>query len=72
MAQNMLMETLRNLFFGEKAQEWNAADDAGKAQILEEEGLSDYTVEDLTEAVDRKSTRLNSSHTDISRMPSSA
>jgi len=29
----------------------DAADDAGKAQILEEEGLSDYTVEDLTEAV---------------------
>ena len=26
----------------------------------------------LTDAVDRKSTRLNSSHTDISRMPSSA
>ena len=25
-----------------------------------------------TEAIDRKSTRLNSSHTDISRMPSSA
>ena len=26
----------------------------------------------LAEAIDRKSTRLNSSHTDISRMPSSA
>ena len=26
----------------------------------------------LEEAIDRKSTRLNSSHTDISRMPSSA
>ena len=26
----------------------------------------------ITEKVDRKSTRLNSSHTDISRMPSSA
>ena len=26
----------------------------------------------LVEAIDRKSTRLNSSHTDISRMPSSA
>jgi len=51
MASNMLMETLRNLFFGDKAEEWNGADDAGKAQILEEEGLSDYTVEDLTEAV---------------------
>ena len=30
------------------------------------------TVEDIQDSVDRKSTRLNSSHTDISRMPSSA
>ena len=27
---------------------------------------------DINEIIDRKSTRLNSSHTDISRMPSSA
>ena len=30
------------------------------------------TVSNNTKATDRKSTRLNSSHTDISRMPSSA
>ena len=30
------------------------------------------TVEDIEGRIDRKSTRLNSSHTDISRMPSSA
>ena len=30
------------------------------------------TVSDLFMPIDRKSTRLNSSHTDISRMPSSA
>ena len=29
-------------------------------------------LEDLNDCLDRKSTRLNSSHTDISRMPSSA
>ena len=36
--------------------------------------LWDYLFENQVEAVteDRKSTRLNSSHTDISRMPSSA
>ena len=32
----------------------------------------DRTMELMIEALDRKSTRLNSSHTDISRMPSSA
>ncbi len=35
-------------------------------------GLDGMKVADLTRAGDRKSTRLNSSHTDISRMPSSA
>ena len=32
----------------------------------------EYWIVDLDSRVDRKSTRLNSSHTDISRMPSSA
>mgnify|MGYP003343569187 CR=1 FL=1 len=31
-----------------------------------------YQIEERISAADRKSTRLNSSHTDISRMPSSA
>ena len=42
-------------------------------------GVGGYTVEALARSgvgeldlIDRKSTRLNSSHTDISRMPSSA
>ena len=40
-----------------------------KAQM----GDADAMIFDLEDAVpDRKSTRLNSSHTDISRMPSSA
>ena len=34
--------------------------------------LNDLTKEDFVRILDRKSTRLNSSHTDISRMPSSA
>ena len=39
-------------------------------QSLIETGLKQNT--DLQSAIDRKSTRLNSSHTDITRMPSSA
>mgnify|MGYP003341176337 CR=1 FL=1 len=39
---------------------------------LAEELLSNPVIENYTMRVDRKSTRLNSSHTDISRMPSSA
>ena len=45
------------------------------AQELRVAGLSGRKVEyirDLADHLDRKSTRLNSSHTDISRMPSSA
>ena len=34
--------------------------------------LIEWNVKSTTKAQDRKSTRLNSSHTDISRMPSSA
>ena len=33
---------------------------------------SEQTLNDVSGTLDRKSTRLNSSHTDISRMPSSA
>ena len=37
------------------------------------QSVDDFTIlENNTEHLDRKSTRLNSSHTDISRMPSSA
>ena len=34
--------------------------------------ISDNELKEIEEYLDRKSTRLNSSHTDISRMPSSA
>ena len=42
--------------------------------ILEKVGVTEQTLIDFAdrELKDRKSTRLNSSHTDISRMPSSA
>ena len=36
------------------------------------EVLSDYHENDIADMLDRKSTRLNSSHSDRSRMPSSA
>ena len=34
--------------------------------------VQEYGMDQIREVLDRKSTRLNSSHTDISRMPSSA
>ena len=39
---------------------------------LNEESILDYKQTNKPKKLDRKSTRLNSSHTDISRMPSSA
>ena len=45
----------------------------GKSSLLRHMAGSGRVVVDLDDlTVDRKSTRLNSSHTDISRMPSSA
>ena len=42
-------------------------------KIYEAHGITDFVVcAGYAGALDRKSTRLNSSHTDISRMPSSA
>ena len=42
-------------------------------QVNQEEKLPELNEQDLLDLnIDRKSTRLNSSHTDISRMPSSA
>ena len=59
--------------------EWFAAieiDDATRCQQLLQRGFDPNTIEperlDTALILDRKSTRLNSSHTDISRMPSSA
>ena len=40
--------------------------------VGEQEGILRFSSLNLGPAEDRKSTRLNSSHTDISRMPSSA
>jgi len=51
MAKNMLIESLRDLLFGERADEWNAADDAGKTALMEECGLDGYTPGDISEAV---------------------
>ena len=57
---------------------WLAADGRG-VEIIDQTRLPhDFVVarldslEHAETAIDRKSTRLNSSHTDISRMPSSA
>ena len=54
----------------------SSADDIVIADDDSEKHYLDYSiltaVEITNEVVDRKSTRLNSSHTDISRMPSSA
>ena len=47
--------------------DWSAPED------VKVDKITIYRAEDYTSAfIDRKSTRLNSSHTDISRMPSSA
>ena len=45
-----------------------------KLNLLKASAGEDFSgiIEDSIKSVDRKSTRLNSSHTDISRMPSSA
>ena len=43
-----------------------------KKIIIEDDTYSPYYGKFIAEPLDRKSTRLNSSHTDISRMPSSA
>ena len=43
-----------------------------EADIHNYEDIAILTGQAVTAAIDRKSTRLNSSHTDISRMPSSA
>ena len=48
------------------------------ADVIEEDSIKKFCLQefqdlmDVVEEIDRKSTRLNSSHTDISRMPSSA
>ena len=41
-------------------------------EVIEDRGFSEAELDAQLREVDRKSTRLNSSHTDISRMPSSA
>ena len=49
-----------------------AITDAVLTQVRETVGRGPLRSEGVREQQDRKSTRLNSSHTDISRMPSSA
>ena len=43
-----------------------------ESQLYEDDNYRRLTQEQSIYQIDRKSTRLNSSHTDISRMPSSA
>ena len=73
---------LNEIILGKKASLYKY-DDGGKIQFLIDEGTStpheligyvqiNFDNYSKLEAVDRKSTRLNSSHSDRSRMPSSA
>ena len=45
---------------------------ASAATLLQSEGHTVHWVDCIAEKKDRKSTRLNSSHSSVSRMPSSA
>ena len=51
---------------------WAASDETGNMVTLDGSRLKTRAIFDYLLSLDRKSTRLNSSHTDISRMPSSA
>ena len=44
----------------------------GQLEITTDDGVAVVPIEDLNQIIDRKSTRLNSSHRSLSRMPSSA
>ena len=61
-AFSLLQSHLSNYF--------NLIDQSGRTNVDIHEG--EYMVSGLVKALDRKSTRLNSSHSDRSRMPSSA
>ncbi|MCP5028405.1 MAG: hypothetical protein GY929_19180, partial [Actinomycetia bacterium] len=58
MSDTMIFDKLYSLFFGEEAQQWAQADEAGRAAMLDESGLSDLTPEDLHEAVTLMSQEL--------------
>ena len=51
-------------------EDWSAIQET--LYLLSIPGLRESVRDAMAEPLDRKSTRLNSSHTDISRMPSSA
>ena len=46
--------------------------EAARVQAMVTKGMQTLTGKDTAAAADRKSTRLNSSHSSVSRMPSSA
>ncbi len=46
-----IWQQLNGIVFGEQREEWAAADDAGRADMLREAGLDEVAPEDLTEAV---------------------
>ncbi|MCP5028325.1 MAG: hypothetical protein GY929_18775, partial [Actinomycetia bacterium] len=51
MVDNSVLDKLYGMFFGEEAQQWAQADEAGRAAMLDESGLSDLSVADLNEGV---------------------
>ena len=48
---NVIIDILKDLLFGAKRDEWIEADDAEKAQMLEDSGLATLTPEDVHEAL---------------------
>ena len=54
----MIFDKLYNIIFGDQQQAWAEADDAGRQQMLEDEGLDQLTPEDLHEAVTLMSEEL--------------
>ena len=51
MADTMLIDTLKDFFFGAKAEEWKDSDEAHRSEMLSDAGLSDMNPADLQEAV---------------------
>ena len=67
----MVWVVVKNLIQGQISSTESCFGNFGKVNLNKEYTCYDSTLSEIQFA-DRKSTRLNSSHTDISRMPSSA
>ncbi|MEO1065556.1 MAG: hypothetical protein AAFZ07_29420, partial [Actinomycetota bacterium] len=48
---NQIWQNLDVIVFGDGRDDWNAADDAGKADMLREQGLHEVAPADVAEAV---------------------